>query len=265
MSNRPLISVVTVVRNRENVIERCIESVLGQSFTNFEYLIKDGNSTDTTVEIVSKYHKKLAHFETSPDKNLYDAMNIAASHAKGEWIYYLQSDDQLLNADVFAKVAPYLENTTADVVYGTALMKFDWEVTKTLKAHPISSMWRHMPFCHQAMFQRVKLAQQYPFDLSMLPAADYDQVYKLYSLGYKFETMPVTVAILDAGGMSDAKRIEGLKKVGQIKRRYDSNAYHHMLHSLYTAKSAFNLKLKQLLPTAIVKRIFKIRQALTEK
>ncbi len=265
MNSRPLISVVTVVRNRENVIERCINSVLGQSFTNFEYLIKDGNSTDTTVEKIAKYHKALTYFESSPDKNLYDAMNIAASHAKGEWIYYLQSDDQLIDTQVFERVAPYLERTSADVVYGTALMNFDWGVTKTLKANPVSTMWQHMPFCHQAMFQRTSLAQQYPFDLSMLPAADYDQVYKLYSLGHSFETIPVSVAKLDAGGMSDAKRIEGLKKVGQIKKRYDNNRLHHLLHSAYTAKSAFNLKLRSLLPTSIVRKIFKLRQKLTEK
>lgn len=262
---KPLISVITVVRNREAVVERCMKSILDQTFKDFEYLMKDGNSTDKTPEIIAKYHKQLAYFESSPDKSLYDAMNIATQHATGEWLCYIQSDDMLLNNSVLEKVAPYLEKTDADVVYGKALLEFDWNVIKTLDAKPIETMWSHMPFCHQAMFQRVEIAKKYPFDLSLWPAADYDQVYKLYSLGYKFVTMPITVAKLDAGGFSDTRRIEGLKKVGVIKKKYDKNRWHHLLHSLYIVKSDIRLRLRNMLPKSIVKQVFKLRERVTEK
>ena len=262
---KPLISVVTVVRNRENVVERCIKSVLGQTFKDYEFLIKDGNSTDKTVEIVAKYNKQLTYFETSPDKSLYDAMNIATTHATGEWVCYIQSDDQLIDNKVLENVAPYLEKTKADVVYGTAIMQFDWDVTRTLKAYPIETVWQHMPFCHQAMFVRADLAKKFPYDLAFKSAADYDLVYKLYYLGFRFDVMPVTVAKLSAGGLSDAKRIAGLREVGVIKKQYDKNPMHHLLHSLYILKSDVRLRIRNMLPTSIVKRIFKLRENLTEK
>ncbi|MCC7303922.1 glycosyltransferase [bacterium] len=263
--SKPLVSIITVVRNRELVIERCIRSILSQSYKNFEYLIKDGNSTDKTVEIISRFTNRLAYFETSPDKNLYDAMNIATQHATGEWVCYIQSDDMLFAENVLEQVAPHLKKTTADVVYGTALLEFEWGVTKTLLANPVNTMWNHMPFCHQAMFLRTKVAKQYPFDLSLLPAADYDQVYKLYSLGYKFEVMPVMVSKLSAGGMSDTKRILGLKQVGKIKQKYDKNMLHHLLHSVYVLKSDINLRIRNILPKSIVKKIFQLREIITEK
>lgn len=262
---KPLISVVTVVRNREKVIERCVRSVLSQSFKDFEYLIKDGNSTDNTVEIISKYNRQIQYFETSPDKSLYDAMNIATQHATGEWVYYLQSDDMLLDSTVLEQVAPYLQNSKADLVYGTALLEFDWNVIKTLHANPVETMWKHMPFCHQALFLRTEIAKRHPFDLTYTSAADYDQVYKLYSLGHTFEIIPVTVAKLSAGGLSDTKRIAGLKQVGQIKRKYDKNIWHHILHQVYILKSDLRLRIRNLLPTSLVKKVFQLRQKFTEK
>jgi hypothetical protein len=77
--------------------------------------------------------------------------------------------------------------------------------------------------------------------------------------------VPVTVAKLSAGGLSDAKRIDGLKEVGRIKKKYDSNRWHHLQHSLYILKSDINLKLRNLLPTALVKKIFQLRAKVTEK
>ena len=263
--NSPLISVITVVRNRDAVVERCLKSVLNQTFTNFEYLVKDGNSTDKTVEILKKYEKQFSYFETSPDKSLYDAMNIAAQHATGEWLCYIQSDDQLFDSQVFEKIAPYLEKSAADIVYGTAQLEFDWGVIKTLKANPIGTIWNHMPFCHQAMFQRTALAKKYPFDLTYRSAADYDQVYKLYALGHAFEIAPVMVAKLSAGGLSDTKRISGLKEVGVIKKKYDTNKWHHFLHALYVAKSDIRLRIRNILPTTIVKKIFQLREKINEK
>ncbi len=262
---KPLISVITVVRNREKVIERSIKSVLGQTFTDYEYLMKDGDSTDKTVRKIAKYANSITYFESSPDKSLYDAMNIATQHATGEWVYYLQSDDQLIESDVLEKVAPYLMRSKAHVVYGTAIMEFDWGVIKTLPAKSIKTMWEHMPFCHQAVFMRAEVAKQFPFDLAYKSAADYDLFYKLYSLGYIFEKMPITVAKLEAGGLSDAKRISGLKEVGVIKKKYDSNKWHHVQHSWYVFKSAVRLKIRELLPKRVVKKIFQTRQRLTEK
>jgi len=262
---KPLISIITVVKERAYIVEECIKSILGQSFTNFEYLIKEGNSTDNTAQVISKYKNQLTYFESSPDKGLYNAMNIATMHTHGDWVCYIQSDDQLFDAKVLEKVAPYLEKTTADVIYGAALITLDWGITRTINAKPISTVWNHQPYSHQAMFLRTTVAKKYPFNLTYRSAADYDQIYKLYTLGYQFEAIPVMVARCLGGGLSDHKRIASLTEAGIIKRSYDQNRWHRFLHILYATKSAINLKLRHLLPVPLIRKFFELRSKYIER
>lgn len=260
----PFISVITVVRNREMSVEACIKSVLEQTYSSFEYIIKDGNSTDQTVSIIRKYEKDLAYFETTADKSLYDAMNIATQKARGEWVCYINSDDRFMSSQVLAEVAPFLQQSTADISYDKAIIDITQGVHKQLPHNPIETIWKKMPLCHQAVFIRTSVAKQHQYSLSYSSAADYELFYRLWKLGYQFERIPVIVAHLSAGGLSDKQRLRGLKEVGQIKRLYDSNRFHHLLHSLHILKSAINLKVKAVLPKQIVHHLLLLR-AKTQK
>ena len=84
---KPYFSIITVTKDTEKKIDLTIRSVLSQSFKNFEYLIVDGNSTDSTFDKINRYkkNKKIKIFRRA-DKNFYDSLNYATSKAKGNYI-----------------------------------------------------------------------------------------------------------------------------------------------------------------------------------
>ena len=93
IDHRPLISIITVVRNGRDVIEQTIRSVFDQRYPNIEYIIIDGGSTDGTVEIIRKYADRLSFWTSEPDSGIYDAMNKALDHVHGEGHLFLNAGD----------------------------------------------------------------------------------------------------------------------------------------------------------------------------
>jgi len=73
--NYPIITLITVVKNDEKHIEETIKSVLDQKYKNIEYIIIDGNSSDSTVEIIKKYENSIDYIVSENDLSLYDAFN----------------------------------------------------------------------------------------------------------------------------------------------------------------------------------------------
>lgn len=90
------ISIVTVVYNGEKTIRRTIESVLCQEFKDYEYIIVDGLSKDSTVSIAKEYEKPFdgrLHIYSERDKGIYDAMNKGINLAKGDYVWLVNADD----------------------------------------------------------------------------------------------------------------------------------------------------------------------------
>ena len=91
--NKPLISVITVVLNNQKYLSKSINSVLKQSYKNFELIIIDGGSTDGTLEILRKNNNRIDYWISEKDKGLYDAMNKGIRLSRGSIISILNSDD----------------------------------------------------------------------------------------------------------------------------------------------------------------------------
>ena len=89
----PSITIVTPSFNQAPFLEQCIESVLGQNYPNLEFIIMDGGSTDGSVEIIRKYEKYLAYWQSRPDGGQYDAINSGFGRSTGEIMTWLNSDD----------------------------------------------------------------------------------------------------------------------------------------------------------------------------
>jgi len=115
----PKISIITVIKNNKEYIEKNILSLLNQNYQNYEHIIIDGGSTDGSKEIIKKYEKNIAHFISEKDQGIYDAMNKGIDLATGEIIGILNSDDFFYeNALQIVKI--YFENNPKiDFLFGT--------------------------------------------------------------------------------------------------------------------------------------------------
>jgi glycosyltransferase involved in cell wall biosynthesis len=92
----PKITIITAVYNAQKYLEECIVSVINQTYTNVEYIIIDGGSSDDSVDIIKKYQNKIKYWESEPDDGIYDAWNKGLAQAEGDWIAFVGADDQLL-------------------------------------------------------------------------------------------------------------------------------------------------------------------------
>ncbi len=122
----PYFSIITVCRNAEATIKNTTASLLAQDCPNWEWLVVDGASTDETTNLI----RAMAHGDarltltSEPDQGIFDAMNKGIARAKGEFLYFLNADDQLADAGVLTDVSAYLrEHPQADFVYGDIIVE----------------------------------------------------------------------------------------------------------------------------------------------
>jgi glycosyltransferase len=116
------VSIITVCYNRVATIEKAIRSVLEQNYSDIEYIVIDGNSTDGTQTVIEQYGHQLAKYVSEPDKGMYDAINKGLTLATGEIVGLVHSDDELFDTNVIAKIVEqFQENNAIHVVYGDGI------------------------------------------------------------------------------------------------------------------------------------------------
>lgn len=93
---KPFFSIITVVYNGIESIEETIKSVINQPNLNFEYLIIDGGSKDGTLEVIKKYSQNISYWISEKDEGIYDAMNKGIAKATGDYVYFINCGDYLL-------------------------------------------------------------------------------------------------------------------------------------------------------------------------
>ena len=183
------LTVITVCFNAAKDLKKTLDSVLTQTFIDFEYLVIDGGSKDNTLDLLETYKLlfakagKIFRYVSEADKGTYDAMNKGASLANGEWINYMNAGDSFYAnstlQDFFSSSWP--EST--GVLYGDTFQIFDFG-SGIAREDDYKKDNTIMPFCHQSCFVKTKLMQQFLFDMSYRIIADHDLFYPvIYRLG----------------------------------------------------------------------------------
>ena len=114
---RPLFSIITITFNAAGTLPATLRSVELQTFTDYEYLIVDGASTDGTVAI-AQHSAAVSSVTSEPDKGLYDAMNKGLRKARGCYLVFLNAGDAFHEPDTLQKIADSIEKNDSDIVYG---------------------------------------------------------------------------------------------------------------------------------------------------
>lgn len=198
------ISVVTVCYNAVAGIERTIQSIINQTYSNIEYIVIDGGSTDGTLDIIEKYRDRIDYFVSEPDNGIYDAMNKGIKVATGEWINFMNAGDIFFSNDVIMKVVDNIMQD-ASIVFGDSIMTFE-KFSFVVHANPFYMklpLHHSMGFTHQATFVLTQLAKRFKFDTSFKLAADYNMIISLYRSGYRFQQLNYPIAVFDMCGVSN--------------------------------------------------------------
>ena len=205
-ANKPLITIITVVFNGEEGLEKTILSVINQSYQNIEYIIIDGGSSDNTLNIIRKYESSIDYWLSEKDSGIYDAMNKGLDLASGGWINFMNSGDFIVG-DVFKN----FNNSPCFLpVYGKNFFGNFRKIK--IKDYRIA-----LPNCHQGIiFEKSELRH----DLNYKLAADYD--YYIRS-GYKNNLLMLKCdgyVFFDNTGLSSKNYDQTYREYSLIRKRY---------------------------------------------
>jgi glycosyltransferase involved in cell wall biosynthesis len=224
----PVISIITIVYNNVNYIEKTIQSAVNQTYEDKEYIIIDGSSTDGTIDIIHRYEQRIDFWISEPDKGIYDAMNKGLHLAKGEFVIFLNSGDLFYNKEVLSKVfSSGLKEV--DIFYGeTNLMDSNGKIlgtrsNLTTRKLPAQLTWKDMKWgmvvSHQSIIVRKSLAPDY--NLLYKFSADIDWVIECLKKSKRTVNVNSQIANYLIGGFS----IKNQKK--SWKERFDIYLHHY--------------------------------------
>ncbi|MCD8045488.1 MAG: glycosyltransferase [Clostridiales bacterium] len=208
------ISLITVTYNSEKTLADTIESVLNQTYTNIEYIIIDGNSTDKTVDLIKRY-EPLFHgrmrWISEKDNGLYDAMNKGIKLASGDLVGIINSDDFYHRSDVIGKVVETIQDNDVDVVFGDVRFVDPDDLSKTKRYYSSRKFtvnkfrFGFMP-AHPTFFTYKRFFEKFGYyKLNYKIAADFELLVRfLYTHQLTYKYIPLDFMKMRLGGVSTA-------------------------------------------------------------
>lgn len=187
------ISIIIASYNSEGVIGRALNSVLNQNFSTWECIVVDGGSKDRTIEIVSRYSANDSRFSftSEPDNGIYNALNKGLKKAKGEWIYVLGSDDELLPNGLLSLLNG--DDGESDCIYGDVFLRDNLGKISLFKSKPCNKLRTAMCCSHQGIIiKRAVMIDLNGFDEQFKISADYELLIRAYLRGYNFKQLKGT-------------------------------------------------------------------------
>ena len=206
-TKKPFFTIIIPSFNSSLTILDCIKTLLSQSFDCFEIIVIDGGSKDQTVQMIQTFYSNDPRVKVycSFDKGIYDAMNKGIALAKGDWLYFLGSDDSLYEQETLKKVYEKLKSSKSDFAYGSVEVVGDvkWAKNGTIYDGPFDDIKiTKKNICHQAIFYRKEKALQVGFyDLKYKLCADWDMNLRFWGCSEKIY-LDLTVAKFFSGGAS---------------------------------------------------------------
>lgn len=162
-----IISIITVTYNAEKVLEKTIQSIVGQTaFDKVEYIVVDGNSKDSTIDIINRYSSSIDKWISESDKGLYDAMNKGIDLATGKYLWFINAGDEIFDSSIVQKIID-LCPSDPDIFFGETEEMTESGDTIGMRrlSTPENLTWKSfkkgMLVCHQSIIVKRKLADKY--------------------------------------------------------------------------------------------------------
>lgn len=230
------ISIITINYNNKAGLQKTIDSVISQTFKDFEWIIIDGSSTDGSKELIEQYSQYITYWVSEPDKGIYNAMNKGIVQAKGEYLLFLNSGDWLIKNNVLEKISIYLKNT--DIVFGYVARIVNNLMTNltgflTKDNITLSDLY-YQTIPHQATFFRKELFSKFGlYDETLEIVADRKFYIKSIIYGNaSIEFIPITISYFEEGGISSTSPRYLDEKAKVLHELIPPRIYHDILNAI---------------------------------
>ena len=215
-------SIITVNYNNKEGLRKTIESVINQTFRDFEYIVIDGGSSDGSAELLREYSDKITYWVSEPDKGIYNGMNKGIAKATGDYLNFMNSGDCFFANDVLQRVADY--NYDADFIVGRDYHYSERRQQGHASIQPPRTTMMHFFMAtldHQSSFIRRELFNGSPYDENHRLVSDWIfYVEKIVGEGRQVQFIPDIICRREEGGLSEQQR---------ERNRSEINAYLHQL------------------------------------
>ena len=204
------ISIITVCYNSEKTIRDTVESVLSQTYPDYEYLIIDGKSSDSTLEIINEYKDERIKLVSEKDKGLDDAMNKGIRMSTGDIVGIINSDDVLYDENIFQAIVDNYKDDT-EILYGN-IKYYNEDFSKVIRDY-ISGIGKDPSWCpaHPSMYVRREVFDRIGmYDLQYRINADYDFMVRCNINKVKYQYLNIYFVKMRYGGVSNG--FEGYRK-----------------------------------------------------
>jgi glycosyltransferase involved in cell wall biosynthesis len=218
--SRPKISIITVTYNCKEQLPDTIESIISQTYTDIEYILVDGMSTDGTLEVINQYKSKINKVISEPDKGIFDAMNKGIDLSSGEWIIFMNAGDRFSDSEVLSNI--FLIDRKANeygVIFGDYILLSKDNRSIYKKATPFfesKKKIKKMGFNHQSIFVRSDYAKSLKFDINFKVAADYNMINSLFKQGVPFKYINQAISVCEEFGFSNNFKKIQIREITEI-------------------------------------------------
>jgi len=236
------LSIITINRNNAHGLKKTIESVINQTFKEFEFIVIDGASTDGSLDIIKQYSDCITYWISEPDKGIYNAMNKGISKAKGNYLQFLNSGDCLFQTDTLEKV--FAQSHRGDVIYGNAMCVSSEksELFKPTQKISLSYFYQGFGINHQSsFFKKSFFDKNHLYDENFRIVSDWMNYFSLILRGAIFEYIDMTIVDYDMMGISSdmtnfqkQERVQCLQKVIPLHIKPDYDELFTLRNRIYT-------------------------------
>ena len=215
-------SIITVNYNNKDGLRKTIESVIHQSFRDFEYIIIDGGSTAGSADVLKEYDAQIDYWVSEPDKGIYNAMNKGIAQAKGEYLNFMNSGDCFYAPDILEKVASY--NYETDFIVGRDY-HFNEEIQKGhVSILPSRTTMIHFfvaTLAHQSSFIRRELFDNSPYDEGYRLVSDWIFfTEKIVRDGKQVQFIPDIICRREEGGLSEQQHERNKTEIKEFLHQF---------------------------------------------
>ena len=192
------LSIITINYNNKLGLEKTIQSIICQTFKDYEYIIIDGGSTDGSVDIIKKYESNINHWVSERDKGIYHAMNKGVMAASGDYCLFMNSSDTIYKPETLEEV--FSQVICEDVIFGNLVSS--GHIQKAVDKITLLNLLTHT-IGHQSSFIKRSLLLNNPYDEKLKIVSDWKFFFQeliLNNVSYK--KVDTIIADFDMTGIS---------------------------------------------------------------